>query len=146
MGEVERWDEEHGTDIEAGQGPRGQYRLEPPTHRSFRGNDKRAAPQAIPHLGPMLETTIGPTSRSSRGGTISPVSTPTSKTAAQMEPDTSKGFRRPSKRQLIFLGVVFFLAAFHWLGLTITFKQNVPPPTMVPTQQPQDYYTADYED
>lgn len=142
IGEIGRWNDDHVVDIDsdAGQRHRGQYRLEPPTHRSFRGNDHRSAPQAIPHLGPMLETTIGPSSRSSRSGTLSPSST---KTQAQTEPDTSKGMRRPSKRHFVILGVIFLLF-LNWMGLTITVKHNTPP-APVATPSPQFDYAADYD-
>jgi len=139
--EVRRWDEEHAVDIETGQGQGGQYRLEPPTHRSFRKEEHAGfTPQAIPHLGPMLETTIGPTSRTARGNTLSPTS---GKSKAQTEPDTSKGVRLPAKRR-IFIGLLLFLVFFHWIGLTVTFKQNPSPiPTPIATQDTD--FAADYE-
>jgi len=94
------------------------FELEPPTHRTFRGGKGTSAPAAIPHLGPMLETTIQ--ERGGRNRNVSPGYG--TKTPSQMEPDKSKGDRRPWKRYTslgMCLGVMLFLAILNWMGFTI---------------------------
>jgi len=104
------------------------FKLEPPTHRAYgkigdRTGGKKA-PQAIPHLGPMLEATLD-NGMHERGARNRMGVSPTGSKPSAVNDDNSKKVRyNISKNKMAFIGGCLLLLFMHWFGVTITLKQH----------------------